>query len=169
MVKNLTWTRNGQMNLLISDGQPLITLRLRSATAAEFELNNKTYRISTKGLWNPVCSVHQDDREVLRLSYGFWRSKGKIIFNDGSEYDSEYRSKGGLKLRFLNNGNEILSYGYAFENRRPVLVFSLGTDMIDAEKLLILAALGMTIYTGIFKEISGDIDSTTAALLASIA
>ncbi len=167
-MQNLTWTRKGSKNLLISDGNVLVTLNIKSTTGADFLLNDREYIISTKGAWNPVCYVTSNGLEILKLTHGFWTSKGKIIFNDGSIYDTEYISKAGIKLRFSNAGNEILSYAVAFENKRAVLHFAIGIEMIDADKLLILAALGMTMFSGIFMEIAGDNDTTTAAFLTTI-
>lgn len=153
--------------MLMREGYLLATLNIRSSTSAEFVLNEKNYSIRTSGLWNPSCSVFSGEEEIVKLSYRFWTTKGSIVFKDGSVYESAYTSKGGLKLRFLNKGHEILSYGYVFENKRPLMVFSLGTDMIDAERLLLLAVLGMTMFSGIFREIAGGSDSTTWSLITT--
>ena len=70
-------------------------------------------------------------------------------------------------MRFTDAGNEILCYGLAFENKHPIVTFTIGMEMIDAEKLLILSALGMVLFAGIYREIGGDSDATTLALLAT--
>jgi hypothetical protein len=167
-VNNLKWISDGQKKMLMSEGHILVSLHIRSAINAEFLLNDKTYSIRTKGIWNPSYGVFSADQEIITLSYSFWTTKGRIVFNDGAVYESAYTSKGGLKLRFLNNGHEILSYGYVFENKRPSMVFSLGTDMIDAEKLLLLAALGMTMFSGVFMEIAGGTESTAWSLITTM-
>jgi hypothetical protein len=40
--------------------------------------------------------------------------------------------------------------------------------MADAEKLLILAAFGMTIFSNFFKEMAGDNDATTIGMLNTV-
>jgi hypothetical protein len=167
-MKNIKWIQQGQKYFLKNDEALLLTLNIHPTIGADFKLNNKTYEICTKGNWNPTWCINVDGTEIVKLISGFWSSKGKIMFSDGTEYSNEFTSKGGLKMRFLDSGNEILSYEVVFENKRPALAFTLGIEMVDAEKLLILAAFGMTIFSNIFKEMAGDSDTTTISMLSTI-
>lgn len=164
-MEKLSWTNEGNKYFLKSGESILMTLQVYPAATAEFNLNGKKYVISTKGIWNPCCYITSEEKEILKLTHNFWSSKGKIVFLDGTECNSEYTSRGGLKLRFSEAEKEVLSYGVSFENKRPHLIFKLGFEMIDAEKLLILAALGMTMFSSLFKEIAGESDSTTLPTL----
>jgi hypothetical protein len=167
-MQHLKWIKEGYRYTLKSDETFLMTLHIYPAAGAAFILNEKEYVISTKGIWNPSIYVTTSGKEILKLTHSIWSSKGKILFNDGTEYYNEYTSKGGLQLRFTDAGNEILSYAVAFENKRPLLKFTLGNEMIDAEKLLILAALGMTLFSSAFREIAGENDITTVAMLLTV-
>lgn len=164
-MKNVQWIREGRNYWLQSDGTSLISLTVHPATGSEFILNNRKYSIRTKGVWNPASYVSVNGSEILKLTHRFWGSKGTITFTDGTIYESEYTSKGGLQLCFLNAGHEILSFRIVFENKQPVLKFTMGIEVIDAEILLILAALGMTLFSSIFEEMTGENDNTTATLL----
>jgi hypothetical protein len=166
-MEKLNWTKKGHTHILKNGESVLLTLHIHPTTGADFILNGKEYTIGTKGIWSRYYYITSGENEILKLTHNFWSSKGKITFNDGSECTNEYTSKGGLKLRFADAENEILSYSMVFENKKPTLKFKLGLEMIDAEKLLILAALGMTLFSGILQEIGGDGDAATMVLLAT--
>lgn len=165
-MRNLKWIKEDKRYLLKSDESSMIDLTITSAGAASFFIANKQYQVSKKGFFSPAYIVQSEGEEILKLSHGFWGSSGRIAFSDGSVYTSEYKNKGGLKMRFMDGENEILSYGRNVENKKLVPSFSIGISMVDADKLLILAALGVIIFQCLFSEDSSGDD---AAFLATIA
>ncbi|MCX6208865.1 MAG: hypothetical protein NTZ59_05030 [Bacteroidetes bacterium] len=48
------------------------------------------------------------------------------------------------------------------------MTFNIGTTLIDAEKILLLSAIGMIIFSTIFNEVATGSDATTTALLATV-
>jgi hypothetical protein len=105
---------------------------------------------------------------VVKITHSLWGGNGRIVFGDGKTYSTSYTNKCGLKLRFLKDENEILVYGIEFVNKKPTLAFSIGIAMIDVDKILILSAVGMIIFSSIFKEMASGSDATTTAMLATI-
>lgn len=153
---NLQWVREGDTCLLKDQEMVLIDLRLQHGGNASFFIQQKKYTITRKGFWIPVHHLVQNNVPVLKMMHGFWGSNAKIVFEDGSTYGMEYRNKNGLQIIFLDGDQEILSYGTVLNEQQPVMSFHIGIAMEDAEKLLLLAALGMTISACIFKENSSD-------------
>lgn len=166
-MKNLKWVKTGDSYILQNDDSLLLTLEVKPGKDSVFILNNRQYAVVQKGFWSSAYYVISEGEEIVKLSHGFWGSKGKIDFNDGSVYLSAYSSSSGLKMQFTDAGKEILTYGMAFENKRPELTFTVSTAMIDAEKLLILAALGMVVFSVVYKEMAGDGDGTALILLST--
>ena len=167
-MKNLKWISNGENHYLKNDEETLVDLIIAPLKKPSFIINQKKYIVSCKGFWNPAYIIHCEEQEIVKITHSLWGGNGRIIFNDGKTYNTNYTNKGGLKLRFLKDENEILTYRIEFVNKKPVLAFSIGTTMIDAEKILILSAIGMIIFSSIFKEMATGSDATTTAMLATI-
>jgi hypothetical protein len=165
---NLQWLQEDGKQLLKNNGTVLVTLDIKNSSNAVFMLNNRQYTVVQKGAWIPFTCVSFQGEEILRLSFSFWGSKGKILFNDGTQYNCRYSSKPSLKMQFADREDEILRYGIEFQNKRPVLTFTVGTTLLDADKLLILAALGRVHFAGIYNEIAGGDDITSLAVLSSV-
>ncbi len=153
---NLQWIRERDTCLLKDQETVLIDLRLQHGGNASFFIQQKKYNITRKGFWMPVYHLVQNNEPVLKMIHSFWGSNAKIVFEDGSTYSMEYKNRNGLQIIFLDGKQEILSYGTVLNEKQPILSFHIGIAMEDAEKLLQLAALGMTIATCIFKENSSD-------------
>ncbi len=166
-MKKLYWTKKGDDYLLKNDEEVLLSLFFKLSGTSSFIINNKEYIISKKGFWNPGYFIKHNEEYILKLTHHFWGSNGKIVFNDGTEYTTDYKTRGGLKLRLTEEDREILAYKTQFVNSRPVMNFQVSENMLDADKLLIMAALGMTIYTTIFGE-DGTSDADTATFLLMV-
>lgn len=166
-MKNLKWTSEGEKHYLKSDTETLIDLTIVPLKKPSFIINQQQYTVSSKGFWNPSYIVSWNEQEVVKVSHSLWGNGGRIVFTDGKIYTTKFTNKGGLKLKFLKDENEILVYGIEFINKKPTLVFNIGTTMIDAEKILILSAIGMIIFSTIFKEMAGGSDAGSDLILLS--
>jgi hypothetical protein len=156
---NLQWTNEGNRYLLKNGDEVMVDLVHNVSGNDSFFINHNRYSISRKGFWNPGYEIEQQGKTVLQLTYGIWKSTGKIIFSDASEYQSDYQSKNGLKLRFLDKENEIMVFGIDFSYPQQLKMnFYVGIVMEDAEKLLILAALGMSVFSSVYREMIGGND-----------
>ena len=167
-MKNIKWINQGEKHYLKNDEETLIELTIIPLKKPSFIINQKQYNVSSKGFWNPSYIVSCNEQEVVKVSHSLWGNGGRIVFADAKIYTTKYTNKGGLKLKFLKDENEILVYGIEFINKKPILSFNIGTTMIDAEKILILSAIGMIIFSSIFKEMATGSDATTTAMLATI-
>ena len=165
-MENLKWVKEDKNYILKNDEVAMVNLSISLAKGSSFIIHDKQYQISRKSFWKTGYLVRYNDKEILTLSDNFWGSNGKILFNDGTVYSINFKTKGGLKMRFMDGENEILSYTTAIENKKNVIVFSIGTATTDAEKLLILSALGMMIFTISFGD---DASGDDILLLTSIA
>lgn len=157
-MQNLKWINEGNRYILKNGEEVMVDLLHSLSGNDTFFINAKKYNIVCKGFWNPGYEIKLEEKTILRFSYGIWKNAGTIIFSDGSQYQSDYRSKNGLKMRFLDKENEIMVYGMEYNNRQNIsMSFYVGIVMEDAEKLLILAALGMSIFSSQLREmISGE-------------
>jgi hypothetical protein len=164
-MKNLKWIQDGQKYFLTNDETLLLTLNFLPAAGADFILNEKEYLVNQKGSWNPAYYVTASGKEIIKLTHSFWGSKGKIICWDDTVYKCEYINKGGLMVRFLDGENELLSYYLSTKTKQLTIGFSIGTYMEDAEKLLILAALGMVLFTSLAGENFSKNDDNSNLLL----
>lgn len=166
-MKNLQWIIEGEKHFLKNDYETLIDLTINALKKPSFIINQKHYTVRSNGFWNPSYIVSCTEHEVARVTHILWGSGGQIFFNDGKIYTTSYTNKGGLKLKFLKDENEILVYGIEFINKKPALVFNIGTTMIDAERILILSAIGMIIFSTIFKEMADGSDAGSDLILLS--
>jgi hypothetical protein len=164
-MKNLKWIKEDQNYFLKSDDASLIKINITSVNFADFILNEKEFVIRKKGAWNPAYYVTESGKEIIKLTHSFWGSKGKIICWDDTVYKCEYINKGGLKVRFLDEENELLSYYLSLESKQQPINFNLGTSMEDAEKLLLLVALGMLLFTSLIGENYSNNEDNSSLLL----
>lgn len=159
---NLTWTKSGDQYLLASPKQELVKLRYQSIGKTTFWLNEVTYEVKRSEFSNRRYTVYASDQQVLSLRNNFWGSKGIIQFPDGTQYLSDYTRKNTLTLHFLDPDTEILSYSVETSSGRQQVVLNLGWALLDADRLLLLATLGMVIFLNIFNEFNDGGDGADA-------
>ena len=63
---------------------------------------------------------------------------------------------------------EIVKITHSLWGGNGRIIFNDGKTMIDAEKILILSAIGLIIFSSIFQEMATGSDATTTAMLATI-
>jgi hypothetical protein len=151
------------------DNTQLISLKIGHSGLSSFVMADQAYEIIKKGSWNPVYLVRSQAEEILKCSYPFWGSTGKVRFNDGSIYQVKYSNQPYFKLSFIDGDNEILSYGLTLGKNKPVITFSVSNSLVDAEKVLILAALGKKLIYGKFHAACNADDNDSFLLLTSAA
>jgi hypothetical protein len=167
-MKNLSWKKTGDAYYLASPSEEFVKL-LYEANKIVFWTNEEVYEVRRSGLWNQRYTVCKNNQEVVSVSHNFWGSKGKISFSDGTLFTSEYKYKNTLTLRFLDRESEILSYHVGMEDGKRKTVFNLGVALVDAERLLLLATLGMVMFLNIFNEFKDSEDDADILLLVTAA
>jgi hypothetical protein len=165
---NLVWIKEGEKYFLKTENNVLIVLTHQTIANAIVTINQKNYSIYRKGSWRPAFYIKEEETEIVKLSHNFWGSNGKIICWDDTVYKCEYLNKGGLKLRFLDGENELFSYNLTVEPQKQTISFSIGNSMEDAEKLLLLVALGMVLFASLVGDnISSNDDNATMMLMVA--
>ncbi len=150
------WKKVGDSYLLTSSEEELIRLNYRVGNACSFAISKMEYSAERKGFWSQHYEVIQNGIKTATLSFNFWGSKGHIQFEDGTRYQSNFTYKNVLTLKFTEGDSEILRYYVNGEPGKQYAAFSLGMVMLDADKLLIMAALGMILFLSIFNEFNSD-------------
>ncbi len=130
-------------------------------------MNEIRYEIHREGFWNQRYIVTKDGKEEATLSHNFWGSKGRIQFAEGITFCSDYKYKNILTLRFLDGESEILRYHVEGDSGKQFAEFSLGIAIVDAEKLLLMTALGMVMFLNIFNEFNGGEDAGPFLMMAA--
>ena len=165
-MENLAWKKKGDAYYLASPTQELVKLHYELIHKVVFWVSDEVYEVQRSGLWNQRYAVYRNNEEVLSVSHNFWGSKGKINFSDGSNYATDYKYKNNLTLRFLDGESEILSYSVGMENGKRKAIFDIGIALIDAERLLLLATLGMVMFLNIFSEFNDGLNNDLLVLIA---
>lgn len=168
-MENLYWTKTGDAYYLASPSEELVKLQYDHGDKTLFWSNDEWFEVKRSGLWNQRYSIYKKNQELVSVSHNFWGSKGKLIFADGSQYTSDYNYKNIVTLRFLDGDSEILSYHVGAENGKQKAVLNVGSALIDAEKILLLASLGLVMFLNIFNEFNDGGDEGGLLLLATAA
>ena len=164
---NLQWIKEEKKYLLVNDKITLVEVIINTAGTSNFNIGSKQYQVTRKGVFSHVYIVQSNEEIILKLSHSFWGSNGRIVFNDQSVYSCDYRTKAGLKIVFRDGENEILSYSRSLQNNKVITSFSVGISMIDADKLLVMAALGFIMLQSLFREDSSDDGDTLLLMVAA--
>ncbi len=164
-MKNVKWIKDSEKYFLKNDEALLIELTSQSVGSVSVTINQKNYSIYRKGSWRPSFYIKVEETEIVKLSHGFWGSSGKILCWDDTVYKCEYLNKGGLKIRVLDGQQELLSYFLPREAKQRSVSFSIGTSMEDAEKLLLLCALGLVLFNSLVGEDYSNNDDNSTFLL----
>jgi hypothetical protein len=168
-MNNLYWIKENGIHLLKHNDTILVELSINIIGNSLFIIDQKNYTISRKGFWNDYYYITDGSTELVRITHNFWGSNGKISFSDGSCFVSEYKTKGGvLYMRFIDGDREILCYKTVLEKQNHSSQFQVGTSMVDAEKLLLLSALGKVLFATLFNDGNSVDDGATSILLTSI-
>ena len=149
---NLKWLKIGSDYRLISPTDELIRLAYEPLGRTTFTINGEMYAVERTGSWNLRYRLTGRQGEITTVSHTFWGSHGDIRFADGTSYHIDYPRKPLLTLRFLEEQSEILHYRVSGERGQLYAVFSLGYALLDADKVLTMAALGLVIFLDIFHE-----------------
>jgi hypothetical protein len=165
-MNKLTWNKTGDAYYLASPGEELVKLQYELSGTTVFWFNHEVYEVKRSGFWNQRYTVYKNNQAVVSVSHNFWGSTGNIKFPDGVQYTSDYKYKNLLTLRFLDGAAEILSYHVAINNGKKETIFTPGIALVDAERLLLLATLGMVMFLNIFNEFK-DNDGDLLVLVAA--
>lgn len=151
---NLKWQQNNDWLSLEKEGEVLLVMTVPFAGRCLFRIGTREYRIQPKGLWNPNWFVLIGDAEEARLTHKVWSTKARLKFADGALYTCRYTSSPFLQLQFLQGEEETISLGIRTTSPgRWELLFNVGKVLPDADRLLILAAIGMAKFYGVAKEV----------------
>jgi hypothetical protein len=158
--------KKGDAYYLATPEVEIMKLLVEATGKAIFWLNDEVYEVKRAGLWSSRYTICKSNKEVLSLSNNFWGGKGKIQFADGTHYISSYSYSCTMKLRFSDGDSEILQYGVSNEGGKQQVTLNVGIALIDADRLLILAALGMTLFLDMLNQIQ-DSDDTILIIAAA--
>ncbi len=165
-MKNVKWIRKGESELLMTGDQVLIDLKVNLVKDSTCFIQHNEYTLRRKGMWQHNYFMFHQDKQVLKMVFNFWGNKGKVHFYDGTFIDCDFHVNGGMKIRFLDNDQEILSYKSVGKPGSRETVFNIGIAFVDAEKLLMLAAIGKYIFSIMYHECSDDVASNILLLTA---
>ena len=165
-MKNVKWHKQDEKELLMTGDQVLIDLKVNLVKDSICIIQNIEYTLRRKGMWQHNYFMFHQDKQLLKMVFNFWGNKGKVHFNDGTFIDCDLQTSGGLKIRFLNNEQEILSYKSIGKAKDRETVFHIGIAFVDAEKLLFLAAIGKYIFSIMYYECGDDVASNILLLTA---
>lgn len=165
-MKNVKWVKKGESELLVTGEQVLIDLKVDLLKDSVCLIQNTEYTIRRKGMWQHNYTMFHQNRQVLKMVFNFWGNKGTVHFNDGTFIHCDFEVNGGMKIRFLDKGQEILSYKSISKQSSREILFHIGIAFVDAEKLLQLAAIGKYIFTTLYQE-CGDEAALNLLLLTA--
>lgn len=166
---NLTWEKVGDVYYLESPSEELVKLHYKLVGKIIFWMNDEVYEIKRSGFWNQRYTLLKRNQEVLSVSHNFWGINGNIYFSDGAQYTFDFQSNQPLTLLFLDGESEILSYNVGKEEGKRKAIINLGIALVDAERLLLLATLGMVMFLNIFNEFNDGGDDADILLLVTAA
>ncbi len=164
-MSNLQWTKEGDKHLLKNDGTAQIELTIQSGGKSNCIINGIQYTISSKGFWQPIYQIKKDDVEILKLTHSFWGSNGTLHFEDRSTYSLKYTTGSNFKLIFRDADDDIITFGTTRVNNKLEMTYNIGISVVDADKVLLLSALGMVIFSGMYREPMSDDDTNSLNLL----
>ncbi|MDX2173749.1 MAG: hypothetical protein SFY56_11560 [Bacteroidota bacterium] len=156
---NLNWVKTTKSFLLKNEDTILVNLNYNVGKKSSFYIDENEYTIDLVGFWIPEYVVLKGNRKIISLKQSFWENKGEIIFNDTYCFTSEYKNKNGLSLVISEGDNHVLSYKIKFEGTTRTVVLEMGTNLIDVDKILLLATLGFVMINSALSDesSSGDI------------
>ncbi len=169
-MKDLRWEKDGNGVYQLQNGTETLVRLFYSATGKpSFELGGTHYAVARKGFWNIRYVARRtrpaQQEEHLSFSHNFWGQGGTLTFSDGSVYKAAYKLSKTLSLLIRDqSGRQVLSYHV--ENPAPgaKTVLQPGNDFLDGDKLLVMAALGMIVFLGMFNEFNNQQESFTSWL-----
>ena len=165
----MNWIKEGELYYLRTENESLLSLKFDLLKSTTFKIRNQEYTIQKKGFWQPYYLVYKGEQLIAKLLHDFWGSKGRIELANFTTYQVEYTFKNTLTLKFLHKEQEILSYHVETTGAVSKSVFKVGVVIVEEELLMVLAALGMTIFLSIFNEFtSGDGDVAMLTMISAI-
>jgi len=152
-MSQLFWKKNSNHSSVLSNGTlDLVHLSFQENGKSIFSISNNKYHIELKGFWLPQYVITSNNNVILSVKHDFWGSSGTISFNDGTSYKCKYSGTTSRSLAFLSNEYELLTYQFNLNNGIIKIQLRIGTELIDADKLLILCTLGYVMYSNILSE-----------------
>lgn len=155
-MQNLQWLKEDETFYLKNNEEVLVRLAFKLTRYAEFNIYGNEYKITRKGIWNTTYLVEHQNKEIAKFSNSLWGSTGTILFNDQSQYTCIHTSSKEIKIVFLQEEEEVLSYELPLSGQKTSMIMKIGTSIIDAEKILILSVLGFLLIYPIFIELKGS-------------
>lgn len=156
---NLNWIKTTNSFLLKDNDSVLVNLNYNVGKKSIFYIDEQEYTIDLVGFWIPEYVVIKGRQKIISLKPSFWKNKGEVIFNDSSRFTTEYKNKNGLSLIISEGDNHVLSYKSKFVGTTRTVVLEMGINLIDVDKILLLATLGFVMLNSALSEesSSGDI------------
>lgn len=151
-MKELKWKKSGDAYYLSTSTENLVRLHYEHMGHIVFWINREPFEVKQSGFWAQRYAVFKDGNKLVSLSDRFLGSTGEIRFSDGTRYSCLYNQYREFTLHFFDDKNEILNYYLVEEHGKKQAALQLGTTLWDAERLLVLASLGMVVLLFLFEE-----------------
>ena len=146
-MSQLFWKKNSDNSSALYNGTlDLVHISTQSNGKSIFSISGIVYHIELKGFWLPQYVITSNDMVILSVKHDFWGSSGTIHFNDGTSCKCKYSGTASRSLTFFSNEHELLTYQFSINNGLIKIELRIGTELIDADKLLILSTLGYVMY-----------------------
>jgi len=152
MMADLFWTKTGDAYYLASSTEELVKLQFDGSSKIIFWMNNEVYEVRRLGWWSRSIAILHKHQEVLVATQRSCGSGGTVTFADGAQFLIDYKSSGPFVLRVMDGQSEILRYRASEDHGQKTAILTLGITLIDAERLLQLATLGMVLFLTRFKD-----------------
>ncbi len=144
---NLRWKKLTDTFTLMLDNETLVQLHYTNCTHATFQLGSDMYTVVVEGRWRPRYLVTKNNAPVISVSTSLWRNHGTISMRSGEVYEIEYGFKDGVTVRFYDQQQEILIYNECDNQETGQIKFQVGTALVDGEKVVLLATLGLIMFS----------------------
>lgn len=168
ITSDIKWTKEREKWLLVHGEELLLSLGINQTGARPLFLEGRSFQILKSGIWNPIWYIETDRKDkILQMKSGFWSSKGKVRFRDGSIYECHLKTMPHLQLIFSDPryGENLMSFCLEQgSDGKQVPHMVLHQKEILTDKFLFLLALGMSLVLHYHQD---DFDFTTFLLLTS--
>ena len=168
MYDKIIWRKENNIWLLYQGDDILIQVVPVKIHQYEVTFQGKKYSLFKTQAWKSNWRfIREDGRELLRLVYNLFNNRGKITFENGSNFLLTYEKFPHFSISFYdpNHRSPIINYHISesfLGNKEPKM--SIEYKEIPTNKLLALLGLGMALLQ--FHK-STEIDFTTFILLTS--
>jgi|GEM_PF-1124580 len=147
-----TWEFRKNKSFLKNGDTIILALKPGKKKSAEFDWENKKYRIRNRGFWNPVTDVEEDGKKIASLRRTFRPGRTFIQFEEGNRYTC--KAQNAVLVKFVvysDDHKELIRYKLISKYKASMHLDFHQAD-IPQKELIILITLSCFVFRGILKE-----------------